>query len=444
MARYWLLAPYKATKPEIWERMWQFDLDNGCISIGWGILGDISKYDEDQLKTFLAQAYPDKDQATKTKYFKTLWDFFHTIKAGDIIIARKGTKCIAAVGIVTRTAYFDDNKNTIASVPEDPHLYFLDVNWLDAPRNKEFSVPVFGIQTLLKTSETRFQKFIGTALYLNGVYESVLHEIIIAQKENPNLICYLQPYKQQRIVYLDESKPTPKKPIQLYISTTTNLEQVSYRATIVGWEDKQTIPPQRLDELNKHIQHYQPKEEEIYQIYEGKRLKNLISVISLELLPYPFPVSDLIKTVDCTSYQTRSMSGGWAPVIEIPNWLGHLQPREQLEVDFVDEVKTAQALSSEARLEKLSQAPRIPEKVQVISTAYRRSPYVVAEVLARAKGICERCGKDAPFRRKSDGTQYLEVHHWVPLAAGGEDTVENAKAVCPNCHRELHFGKPKD
>jgi hypothetical protein len=28
----------------------------------------------------------------------------------------------------------------------------------------------------------------------------------------------------------------------------------------------------------------------------------------------------------------------------------------------------------------------------------------------------------------------------VPLARGGEDTVENAVAVCPNCHREAHFG----
>jgi 5-methylcytosine-specific restriction protein A len=28
----------------------------------------------------------------------------------------------------------------------------------------------------------------------------------------------------------------------------------------------------------------------------------------------------------------------------------------------------------------------------------------------------------------------------VMLAEGGEDTVENALALCPNCHRRLHFG----
>lgn len=33
-----------------------------------------------------------------------------------------------------------------------------------------------------------------------------------------------------------------------------------------------------------------------------------------------------------------------------------------------------------------------------------------------------------------------EVHHKVPLSAGGDDTVENAIALCPNCHRKAHFG----
>jgi 5-methylcytosine-specific restriction protein A len=34
----------------------------------------------------------------------------------------------------------------------------------------------------------------------------------------------------------------------------------------------------------------------------------------------------------------------------------------------------------------------------------------------------------------------LEVHHKTPLSARGEDTVENAIALCANCHRELHYG----
>lgn len=65
---------------------------------------------------------------------------------------------------------------------------------------------------------------------------------------------------------------------------------------------------------------------------------------------------------------------------------------------------------------------------------------MIVEALDRANGICERCSCEAPFIRRSDGTRYLEVHHKVRLADGGEDTIENALALCPNCHRELHYG----
>jgi 5-methylcytosine-specific restriction enzyme A len=37
-----------------------------------------------------------------------------------------------------------------------------------------------------------------------------------------------------------------------------------------------------------------------------------------------------------------------------------------------------------------------------------------------------------------------EIHHVKLLADSGEDTVENAMALCPNCHRESHFGINKD
>jgi 5-methylcytosine-specific restriction protein A len=32
------------------------------------------------------------------------------------------------------------------------------------------------------------------------------------------------------------------------------------------------------------------------------------------------------------------------------------------------------------------------------------------------------------------------VHHLIRLADGGDDTVDNAVAACPNCHRQRHFG----
>ncbi len=58
----------------------------------------------------------------------------------------------------------------------------------------------------------------------------------------------------------------------------------------------------------------------------------------------------------------------------------------------------------------------------------------------QAAGVCEGCYAFAPLIRASDGTPYLAVHHTLQLPMGGEDTVENAIALCPNCHRKMHFG----
>lgn len=70
---------------------------------------------------------------------------------------------------------------------------------------------------------------------------------------------------------------------------------------------------------------------------------------------------------------------------------------------------------------------------------YQRDPKVKAWVLDLAKGVCECCGQNAPFEA-ADGNPFLEVHHVCPLTEGGSDTVSNAVAICPNCHRALHYG----
>ena len=92
------------------------------------------------------------------------------------------------------------------------------------------------------------------------------------------------------------------------------------------------------------------------------------------------------------------------------------------------------------RKKRLLDAPKLPKQRYATRMDFIRNPDVVAEVLERSRGICENCGNTAPFTRASDGTPYLEVHHVVTLANGGEDIVENAEALCPNCHRRKHYG----
>ncbi|THD81652.1 MAG: HNH endonuclease [Phenylobacterium sp.] len=83
---------------------------------------------------------------------------------------------------------------------------------------------------------------------------------------------------------------------------------------------------------------------------------------------------------------------------------------------------------------------RSPAKREGAAVAiYVRDPKVVAWVLQESGGVCEACENAAPFLRPS-GQPFLEVHHVRRLADDGPDVIENAIAVCPNCHRRLHHG----
>ncbi|NUY03544.1 hypothetical protein G5S42_28405 [Paraburkholderia sp. JPY169] len=108
-------------------------------------------------------------------------------------------------------------------------------------------------------------------------------------------------------------------------------------------------------------------------------------------------------------------------------------------IDLDLQVRNALLATEDERNRAITQMPTIPEKMTVTTTVYRRNPYIIAQVLFRSKGRCEGCHKLAPFIRP-DGSPYLEVHHIQRLADGGLDTAENAEALCPNCHRERHFG----
>jgi 5-methylcytosine-specific restriction protein A len=103
-------------------------------------------------------------------------------------------------------------------------------------------------------------------------------------------------------------------------------------------------------------------------------------------------------------------------------------------------VKKSSIDSPEKRAVRLKKARTNPKQKLSQIIVYERNPDVIADVLFRAKGKCEYCKCNAPFMRKKDNTPYLEVHHKKPLAKGGKDTVENAEALCPNCHRQKHYG----
>jgi len=283
----------------------------------------------------------------------------------------------------------------------------------------------------------------ASALFLNGVYESVLEEILNGQQIEPGEIFYLQPFSGRVITLLRDKSPSGRSSLPLYMSITTNLKQICYVADIVGWANKLDLDAVRKEQIDKRLNLYQPGENGLFNNGEGTCI-NLIFIRNLRKLEPPVPVSLAIKK-DGTPYKGRTMSGGWSYVRPIDfSTIEKFATEKEFKRELHRQIEHSSLDSEAARLERLSKAPKEPEKTTLLTTGFKRNPDVVAQVLYRANGVCELCLKPAPFLRLSNGTPYLEVHHWKPLSEDGEDTLDNAAALCPNCHKEAHFGQRKE
>lgn len=110
--------------------------------------------------------------------------------------------------------------------------------------------------------------------------------------------------------------------------------------------------------------------------------------------------------------------------------------------DFVSEVGRRIAKSAKPAdvLKKARKAVGKPPRQTRQVADFKRNLAVVAGALARANGSCEMPSCTTNLFKRDDGRLFLEVHHVVPLAEDGEDVMRNAAALCPMCHRELHFG----
>lgn len=84
-----------------------------------------------------------------------------------------------------------------------------------------------------------------------------------------------------------------------------------------------------------------------------------------------------------------------------------------------------------------------PKKASRSIDYHERDEQVSLWVKDAADGKCESCGNSTVFIDMNDKV-FLEVHHIKGLSEGGSDTVANTVAICPNCHREFHYGKMKD
>jgi restriction system protein len=157
MPRYWVIAPVESKKPQLFDNVWQFDVANNLISIGWSELGDISKMSREALSDAVAVAYPDR---AKGLIFNMLWAFYHEIGPGDFVIVRRGQKILAAVGKVVRVAFYAPGRNPFLASPDYSHHNFLEVEWQAQPRDKVFPSLVFPMYTLTEISEVQYHNLL--------------------------------------------------------------------------------------------------------------------------------------------------------------------------------------------------------------------------------------------------------------------------------------------
>lgn len=174
MPRYWVIAPTESKPQELFDKVWQFDLANNVVSIGWSDLGDVSEKNRDELAAAVAAAYPDKPPATRALYVNMIWAFFHEIEPGDVVIARKGRKTLAAVGTVVGCAADRPGTN-----PAVKHRSFLPVSWHQAPRGKVFADVVFPMRTVAELTEEEYRELLeeDTKAF---VLEKYLQEFIVS------------------------------------------------------------------------------------------------------------------------------------------------------------------------------------------------------------------------------------------------------------------------
>ena len=147
-------------------------------------------------------------------------------------------------------------------------------------------------------------------------------------------------------------------------------------------------------------------------------------------------------------------------IIEIAKVKKHNIVIEELEEDFnfQNAIQERQLKNKGKKIKK----PKVPDVAESIENKtenkskikYPRNPDNALYVQQEANYSCEISEKHKTFKRESDGTQYMESHHIVPMAMQHDakkhnkrivlDRVENIVCLCPNCHRQIHHGDIKE
>ncbi len=130
----WLIAPGEA------GNLWDEFQAQGEIRIGWNDAGDLSELETlDEVRTAVTEGHPDSGSAMVGRM---LYDFAHSMAAGDHVFAKLGRKATLGHGVVESDYTYDANRESYSHIRR--------VRWLS---NKQCDLPPeirLPIQTLCR------------------------------------------------------------------------------------------------------------------------------------------------------------------------------------------------------------------------------------------------------------------------------------------------------
>ena len=90
-----------------------------------------------------------------------------------------------------------------------------------------------------------------------------------------------------------------------------------------------------------------------------------------------------------------------------------------------------------------------PAEAPKVVYGWNRDRVIVEQVLKADNYLCEIDARHKTFVTRRNDQLYLEGHHLIPISHQDEfewslDVYANIIGLCPNCHRQLHFGKKNE
>ncbi len=175
--KYWLYAPGPGASK------WEEHYNEGIMALGWGKLGDLSKYkSRTSLKTALDKHYPKDRASSRMNDVSANDDFINKMKIGDIIIVKKGRKEYLGYGIVTSDYFYDSSRKEYNSLRK--------VNW---EKKGNWSENEHDIVPKTLTDITPYEDYVKRLIKMIGISEKNEKIIVANMPISLNTIIYGPP-----------------------------------------------------------------------------------------------------------------------------------------------------------------------------------------------------------------------------------------------------------